>query len=192
MSISTLAGLADIAGRWGVAAGDYAVSGAQGTEYADFQDLMVAVSKRRAVSIEGEVDPLAARIRLRNARLEELGNALAEFTKIQTSFGSDADGSDACGFDVAFSEAAAAVLRDLGYAGDGGWANVNGKYIINKQTCDGVLSRIKSEIDGLNNIAQADMTRLQSLVERRDESYSAATNLMTSISETRSNAIKNF
>ena len=31
------------------------------------------------------------------------------------------------------------------------------------------------------------MSRLQSLVDRRDESYSTATNLMTSISDTRSN-----
>lgn len=192
MSTITLEGLSDIAGRWGVAAGEYAVWGANGAELEDFQDLMVSVSKYRAISIEGEVEPLAERIRRRNARLEELGNALAEFTKIQTSFSSDAKGSTACGVDVAFSEAAASVLRDLGYANDGGWAKVSGKYIINKQTCDGVLSRIKSEIDALNNIAQADMTRLQSLVERRDESYSAATNLMTSISETRSNAIKNF
>ena len=42
--------------------------GAQTVE--DFQDLMVYVSKYRAVSIEGEVEPLAERIRRRNARLE--------------------------------------------------------------------------------------------------------------------------
>ena len=192
MSTVTLESISEIAARWGVAAGDYVVSGASGYEREDFQDLMVAISKHRAVSIEAEVEPLAERIQRRNARLEELGNALAEFTKIQTSFSSDAKGSTACGADVAFSEAAASVIRDLGYANDSGWTAVSGKYIINKQTCDGVLSRIKSEIDALNNIAQADMTRLQSLVERRDESYSAATNLMTSISETRSSVIKNF
>jgi hypothetical protein len=42
------------------------------------------------------------------------------------------------------------------------------------------------------NEAQTDMTRLQSLVDRRDESYSTATNLMTSISDTRSNVIRNM
>ena len=97
MSTITLEGLSDIAGRWGVAAGEYAVWGANGAELEDFQDLMVSVSKYRAISIEGEVEPLAERIRRRNARLEELGNALAEFTKIQTSFSSDAKGSTACG-----------------------------------------------------------------------------------------------
>ena len=36
------------------------------------------------------------------------------------------------------------------------------------------------------------MSRLQSLVDRRDESYSTATNLMTNISDTRSNLIRNL
>ena len=159
----------------------------------DFQDLMVKFSKNRAVAVEGEVEPLTVRIQQRNKRLEELSEALAELTKIQTSFDSDAEGSDACSNDVAFSEMTAQVLRDVGYANDGGWMSIGGgKYIINKQTCEAVLSRVKSEIDGLNNEAQADMTRLQSLVDRRDESYSTATNLMTSISDTRSNVIRNM
>ena len=93
------------------------------------------------------------------------------------------------------------------------------QYSMNKKTLEGMLSRVKSEIvglhtgehafqrllvhavlrtrvkseiDGLNNEAQTDMTRLQSLVDRRDESYSTATNLMTSISDTRSNVIRNL
>ncbi len=50
----------------------------------------------------------------------------------------------------------------------------------------------KADDDGLNNEAQTDMTRLQSLVDRRDESYSTATNLMASISDTRANVIRNM
>ena len=47
-------------------------------------------------------------------------------------------------------------------------------------------------IDGMNNEAQKDMSRLQSLVDRRDESYSTATNLMNAVSDTRSNLIRNL
>ena len=54
------------------------------------------------------------------------------------------------------------------------------------------VQRVKSKIDGLNNDSQTDMSRLQSLVDRRDESYSTATNLMTDISDTRSNLIRNL
>ena len=66
------------------------------------------------------------------------------------------------------------------------------KYSMNKKTLEGMLSRVKPEIDGVNNEAQTDMTRLQSLVDCRDESYSTATNLMTSIFDTRSNVIRNM
>lgn len=182
----------NIEARWGVQAGDYNVTINSKTNTMDFQDLLIKFSKNRAVAVEGEVEPLTVRIRQRNERLEELGEALAELTKIQTSFDSDAKGSDACGTDVGFSESTAQILRDIGYGSDGGWKKEKGVYIINKQTCEAVLSRIKSEIDGLNNEAQTDMTRLQSLVDRRDESYSTATNLMTSVSDTRSNVIRNM
>lgn len=179
--------------RWGISAGDYGITADGRKEVMDFQDLIVRFSKNRAVAAEGEVEPLATRIRQRNDRLGELSEALAELTKIQSGFASDAKGSDSCGNDVAFSEATARVLRDIGYGSDGGWTKIqDGRYIINKQTCDAVLTRVKSEIDGLNNEAQTDMTRLQSLVDRRDESYSTATNLMTSISDTRSNTIGNM
>ena len=185
--------IGDIESRWGVKAGDYSVTLDSRTDMMDFQDLMVRFSKSRAVAVEGEVEPLTVRIQQRNRRLEELSEALAELTKVQTSFDSDAGGDSACGNDVAFSESTAQILRDLGYGSDGGWIGIgNGRYIINKQTCEAVLSRVKSEIDGLNNEAQTDMTRLQSLVDRRDESYSTATNLMTSISDTRSNLIRNM
>ena len=183
----------NIQDRWGVKAGDYDVTLNATTNRMDFQDLLVQFSKFRAVAVEGEVEPLSTRMQQRNERLDELGKALAELTKVQTSFDSDAEGDDGCSKDVAFSEDTANVLRSLGYGSDGGWQSIGGgKYIINKQTCEGVISRVKSEIDALNNKAQTDMTRLQSLVDRRDESYSTATNLMTSISDTRSNVIRNM
>jgi hypothetical protein len=72
-----------------------------------------------------------------------------------------------------------------------GW-RTESQYSMNKKTLEGMLSLVKSEIDGLNNESQTDMTRLQSLVDRRDESYSTATDLMTSISDTRSNVIRNM
>ena len=51
---------------------------------------------------------------------------------------------------------------------------------------------MKSKIDALNNEAQKDMTRLESLVNRRDEAFSTASDLMGKIGDTRSNAIRNM
>ena len=61
-----------------------------------------------------------------------------------------------------------------------------------KSSVEEYIQLIKSRIDGLNNASQTDMSRLQSLVDRRDESFSTATNLMSAISDTRSNLIRNL
>lgn len=208
MSDITMDAIGNIESRWGVKAGDYNVTVASATSKMDFQDLMVQFSKQRAVSVEGEVEPLTVRINQRNKRLDELGEALAELTEKQAEFDSDDKGNR--DLHSWLSNKTGEVLESLGYVahhyakessrpGDedradfyiADWKSEN-KYSMNKKTLEGMLSRVKSEIDALNNEAQTDMTRLQSLVDRRDESYSTATNLMTSISDTRSNVIRNM
>jgi predicted nucleic acid-binding Zn-ribbon protein len=200
--------IGNISARWGVDAGDYEITLSGSTDVMDFQDLMVKFSKNRAVAVEGEVEPLTVRINQRNKRLDELGEVLSELTKIQTEFESDDTGDR--DMHSWMSNKTGEVLESLGYSPKyyatkddrpddedradfykAGWQTEN-SYSANKKTIEGMLSRVKSEIDGLNNEAQTDMTRLQSLVDRRDESYSTATNLMTSISDTRSNVIRNM
>jgi hypothetical protein len=209
MASIDLQGIDNIEARWGVKVGDYNVTLNSRTDMMDFQDLMVKFSKNRAVAVEGEVEPLTVRIQQRNKRLEELSEVLAELTKIQAEFDSDDTGSR--DMHSWMSNKTGQVLESLGYTPSYyakesdrpkdneeradfykvGW-NGDNSYSANKKTIEGMLSRVKSEIDGLNNEAQTDMTRLQSLVDRRDESYSTATNLMTSISEPRSNVIRNM
>ena len=191
---------------WGVQFCDYKIDG----KTVDFQDLMVAISQNRAVAVEGEVAPLSTRIKIRNEDLEKLGNVLSELTQIQASFDSDDKGAqDMSGW---MSDTTGDLLRyKLGYSCTiystsgsrpsdsderadfyyAGWLD-SSHYSANKQTIEGMIQRVKSKIDGLNNAAQTDMTRLQSLVDRRDESYSTATNLMSAISDTRSNLIRNL
>ena len=73
---------------WGVNGIDYAYNSAPW----DFQDLLIAISINRATSVEGEVEPLATRISNRNTTLENLGNVLADLTKLQAMFDSEAEG----------------------------------------------------------------------------------------------------
>ena len=209
MAAITMDEIGNIESRWGVKAGDYNVTLNSKTDMMDFQDLLVKFSKNRAVAVEGEVEPLTVRINQRNKRLDELGEVLSELTKIQTEFESDDKGDR--DMHSWMSSKTGAVLESLGYTPKyyatendrpkdnedradfykAGWAGEN-CYSANKKTLEGMLSRVKSEIDSLNNAAQTDMTRLQSLIDRRDESYSTATNLMTSVSDTRSNVIRNM
>ena len=192
--------------NWGVSFSDYKVDGSE----VDFQDLMIAISERRAVVVEGEVTPLTTRIQNRNKELDKLGAVLSELTSIQASFDSDAKGAKDMGGWM--SNTTGDYLRyTLGYSctvysSDSARPDDSEKranfyyaawrssscYSANKQTIEGMIQKVKSTIDGLNNKAQTDMTRLQSLVDRRDESYSTASNLMSAVSDTRGNLIRNL
>ena len=194
--------------NWGaITFNDYTFSGTR----MDFQDLMVAVAEKRAIAVEGEVTPMSVRMRARNTYLDELGNALAELTKIEASFDGEDEGSqDMSGW---MSDTTGELLRyrlrisctvygtedarpsDETKRADfykAGWSNDGMTYSANKKMIAGMIQSVKSKIDSLNNASQTDMSRLQSLVDRRDGSYSTVTNLMTAISDCRSNLIRNL
>lgn len=167
----------ELSQSWGVQFGDYYY----GSEKIDLQDLMVAIAENRAVTVEQEVNPLSTRIKARNAYLEELGEALADLTRLQAAFKSDDEG-----------RAQRETMKDKTY---NTIYKLQGTYPTKKeykQWVEYYLKLVKSKIDALNNQAQTDMTRLQALVDRRDEAYSTATTLMTAISDTRSNLIRNL
>ena len=178
--------------EWGVSFSDYKVNG----KPVDFQDLMIEIGANRAVTVEGEVVPLTTRIKHRNAELDKLGSLLAIFTKTQADFKSDAAGSDKKPVSGITSDQwdllrEAYVKRggsDPGPDWNSSWANSDWT----KSSVEGMIQALKSMIDGRNNKAQTDMTRLQQLVDRRDESFSTASTLMTSVSDTRGNLIRNL
>lgn len=171
---------------WGASFYDYSIQVKEGqqvvTKQVDFQDLMVQVSENRAVAVEGEVNPLTARIRARNKDLELLGKALSELTAASATLKSDATGDTASNY--TFSDDVQARVKQL--------TDHNLDDNETKKWLEYFTQRVKSKIDGLNNESQTDMSRLQSLVDRRDESYSTATNLMSAVSDTRSNLIRNL
>ena len=165
---------------WGIDAYDYTMNGTQ----VDFQDLLTSVTKYRATSVEHEIQPLSSRIRNRNSLLDKLGEALSTLSGMQANFGSDDSGNTTTSGN--FSAAAVAALKACG-------VTVNtGNNSISKSNVEKYVQLVKSKIDGLNNQAQTDMTRLQSLVDRRDQAYSAATELMRNVSDTRGILIQNI
>ncbi|MBQ7189520.1 MAG: hypothetical protein IJR99_08920 [Kiritimatiellae bacterium] len=198
----------DVAQAWGINVYEYKMDNRQ----VDFQDLMIAVSEKRAVTVEGEVVPMTQRIRARNKYLDDLGAALSELTKIQASFDNDDSGSRDMKGDWMTDTTGSLLENKLGFSCShysskptsgwdnderpgfyyGSWGNSDAHYSANKMTIEGMIQKVKSTIDGLNNQSQTDMSRLQSLVDRRDESYSTATNLMTNVSDTRGNLIRNL
>jgi len=164
---------------WGVNGIDYAYNSAP----CDFQDLLIAISINRATSVEGEVEPLATRISNRNTTLENLGNVLADLTKLQAMFDSEAEGDARKGTLLQSSfEILEGVFGTLDFD--------NRK--MTKYEVEEWLQKVKSKIDALNNESEKDMSRLESLVDRRDESYSTASDLMSKVSDARSTLIGNL
>lgn len=174
---------------WGVRVNTYKLNGV----LIDFESLMVNVAQNRAVTVESEIDPLSKVVTKRNERLQKLGEALSDLSGAQTSFKSDDQGSKlSSSYGYYLKSDTCTILKELGMPSweDGKIDLNNGN--INKAYVEKAVQLVKSKIDRLNNDAQNDMTRLQSLVDKRDESYSTASSLMNSISDTRSNAIKNI
>ena len=164
---------------WGVQFGDFFLDG----KHLDFQDVLIAIAERRATSVEGEVAPLSTKIQARNKVLEDLGNVLADLTKLQAQFSSDAKGSDRSG---TLQQTSKDIL--IAVFGTLDWSDLK----MTKYEVEEWLQKVKSKIDALNNEAQKDMTRLESLVNRRDEAFSTASDLMSKVGDTRSNLIRNL
>lgn len=169
---------------WGVDAHfhDYQIDHAS----VDFQDLMVIVSVKRAAAVEDEVYPLSTRMKQRNEELNDLGEALSDLTKIQSTFASDASGSTRA--TEAISEETYSTLQKVWGAENMDFDNRK----MLKYEVEEWVQRVKSKIDNLNNETETDMTRLESLVDYRDEAYSTASDLMSEVSDTRSNLIGNL
>lgn len=165
----------------------------------DFQDLMVKITEKRAAAVEGEITPLSKRMENRNKRLSELGNALADISGMQAAFKSDDDGGKwSLDYLKQPSEETRKVLSSLeanlwgqGTSGAGAGEGTYG-YYVTKSNCEKAAQLLKTRIDLLNNASSEDMTRLQGIVDRRDQSYSTATTLMQAIGDTRSALVKNF
>ena len=178
-------------GKWGCRVNDYQIEENGVVTAIDFETLVVRLSTSRAATIEGEIDPVSQIVQKRNEYLERLGNALAELSKAQASFDADAKGTDSTGESVKFSDDTVKVVNEL--ASDRAlFTGTSGSYKITKMNCEEAVQLIKTKMDKLNNDSQNDMTRLQSLVDKRDESFTNASSMMQSISDCRSSAIKNM
>ena len=181
--------------NWGVSALDYAYEDYDRdqakfvTLNVDFQDLMVCVGTRRAAVVEAEIRPMSTRMRTRNNYLSDLSGILAALTTTQSGFSGDDKGSTEA--TVTLTDDQAAML-DTVKGANGLVYKKSGKWTTTKAKCEGAVQAVKGEMDKENNASQTDMTRLQSLVDSRDDSYSTTTNIMSAISDTRSNLIGNL
>lgn len=191
MAISSISVDSDNLKAWNVDVKDYeidvVVDGAVTRQRIDFQDLLIRISEQRAATVEEQIEPMSTRMSTRNRKLDNLGAALSIVADIQAKF-TDASETGNKTSTAKLTAEAKAGLALVGYAG----GTVGSQLTLNKSEAEYYQQLLKTELDSLNNASSKDMTRLQSLVDKRDESYSTATSLMQAVADTRANTIKNM
>lgn len=181
---------ASVSDRWAVPAPEYAMQVDGKPVKVDFQDLAVYITEQRALGIEAEVGPLSTRIRRNNDWLDKLGQALSQLSSLSAKY----DTSDKANPSVSFTPDATfvAVANRLALPPMGvNWttATIEKMY---KADADEATQRIKTETDRVNNENQLAMSRLQSIVTYRDQTFNTASTLMSSVSDTRGNTIRSM
>ena len=162
----------------GVKSFDYILDDGNTRSQIDFQDLLTTIAVNRANAVEDEMTPLANMMRNRNQRLDKYGNLLAKLNKIDTSFATDAKGDTPSGEPLTADECK--ILAEIGYSVT---TTTSGSYNPTKAETQMYLQATKSAIDGLNNRSQNDVTRLQSLVDKRDQTYTKAAEVQKDVTD---------
>ncbi len=158
----------------------------------DYSDMLLACTLTRASSVEGEITPMSTAIQTRNSQLEELGKALSEASNIQAQCQTKSPPENVT--DDSIIPVIKNVLEKYGLAAknDGATGGIMNDNTFTPGEAAQAVQLLKSKIDALNNASQTDMTRLQSLVDKRDEAFSLASDLVSSASDTRSTTIRNI
>lgn len=178
--------------RWGIKTFDYQMEkvAGEGMKQVDFRDLTTFISERRAVEIEKEVQPLAARINARNARLTLVGDAMSQLAAFSAQFNSDTKPETQVW--ATLSSKSRDIIYEVSNHDCDFSRGGEGSIGLTKAQVDKATQYLKTEMDKLNNESQLDMNRMQGVVQHRDESYNTATSMMTSVSDSISNAIKSM
>lgn len=183
-------------GLWNIQVKDWIY----GEELVDLQDLLVRITTGRAHVIESEIQPQSVRMRTRNTKLEYLGDLLGKFSAIQSKFDPDVkDGKESFSPDLKYpankyadrtsDQIAMTIIGKYDLSLEGETKNDNKTSFTRSQT-EEIIQLIKTKMDKYNNESQSDMTRLQGLVDRRDTAFTTASQLLSGVSDTRTNLIK--
>jgi len=171
----------------------------------DLETLTIRVANRRAAIIEAQVAPMSVRMEERNAELSLLSVALGDMAGFSAKFVADPENDDKVPEFVTskITEEGLAGLKLIGITATSYGKDKDGKVItghdlkvgdneVPKSDVDSWTQKLQGASDSRNNEAQKDMTRIQSLVDRRDESYKLSSTLSQKVAGTRGTTIKNM
>ena len=182
--------------RWSITPVEYEMTvkdagGVSKNVRVDYQDLMVNVAEQRATLLEDEVAPLAKRVKARNQKLENIGFALSQLSSVSAQFNSEKPNPEVSNvtFDPKTTAIIAEVYKNAGMSAPSSLTTTSA-HTVKKAEVDEATQKLKTWSERLNNDSQLNMSRMQQLVDGRDQSFNIATTMMNHISEARGFTIK--
>ena len=182
----------------------------------DIETALMMVQSQRADLLESQLKSQIEEVKNRNDQVSKLNAAVAAAQKLysQADKKGDCGGNSTLNTEVNNALQAAGVdaeftINPIGWAGAapfGGtmpgmspqqtpikitsWTHLAGGS--KRENVDSMISKLKNQIDGLNNSNQMDMLRLQSLTNKRNEAYDVMSNFIKKMQDSRSSIIGNM
>lgn len=178
---------------YGIQQSDYTVKGVPNCDYA--KAVSTAMFQETG-AIESETNAYASVLKARQKKLEELGRALSVIVEALSSMDTDAPQSDDLSSPDPDLIAAAAILdkyrRDTNEDMILHLVTEDGETRVARESATKAQSALQYEIDFETNEMQQDMVTMQSLVSKRDNSFSTASALIEKSNSTASAIIANM
>jgi len=155
------------------------------------------VQAERANNLESQMAQQINEIKERQARIAELNQLLADIRALRPS-GDDPNKSANLGENNAKAKEMLDRLKAAGVTiktstDDAGRVYEDkGMYSAKQISFDKWIEELKGKLDALNNTAQLDMIRLQSLSNKRNEAFEQLTNFIQKIAKSKESVIGNM
>jgi hypothetical protein len=187
----------------------------------DIETALLAVQSQRTQLLDSQLADQIKAVQARNDQIANLNSVLGELTKVQGKFPQDSatatikDWNDdkIQNIEIPFNDAIQkAGITDLGFTARQGRISTDSTHSksdghpghvlpaatnifqagTTKGEVDAAITKIKGMIDTQTNSQQMDMLRLQSLSNKRNESFDVMTNFVKKMQDSRSSIIGNM
>lgn len=160
-----------------------------GLKDADFGTALSIAALQHADTIEEESSAFSSMVRLRMRQLEELGEALSIISEAISSLPTDGAATDDPSHADPALWTADAILKKYDLPS----LNVDPEEgTVTRESLMKRKNELQHRIDTEDNTLQQDMLALQSLVSKRDESFSNASKMLSKVNNTSQTIIGNF
>ena len=171
---------------YGVQMVSYTVAGVAGQDYTQ---ALTAACFKESLAVDAELQLVASMVRLRQTKLQELGNVMSILTYAKGTMPVkepyQTDLSEPIDALPEVSDVALKYFIRIPLAGDGGNR-------IQRRNCEVAISSVKHAIDMESNSMQQDTVTLQNLIGKRDSTYQTASSITKKSLNASASSIKNM